>query len=150
MKKIVLFGLGLLMFGQAMADNVIKLNDESLIEDFVTITVDPSIAGNVRIYFADESFVSVNMNLIEVLPNAVSAIEKVESASFARISQLVDNKLVIEGANVGDDIRVFSTNGTLMTQCKASAEKVTIDLSRCGKGVYVLCVGQKVIKFNKQ
>lgn len=150
MKKIILFGLGLLMFGQTMADNVIKLNDESLIEDFVSITFDPGIIGNVRINFADESFVTVNMNLIEVLPNAASSIEKIGSTSFARISQLVDNKLTIEGANAGDDVRVYSTNGTLMTQCKASAEKLTIDLSRCNKGVYILCVGQKIIKFNKQ
>lgn len=150
MRKILILCLCLLWGNYAMADNVIKLNDETLIEGFTSISFDPMDNGHILIHFADESYVSVNMNILQVLPNATSAIEKLQPTNVARISQLVGDQLVIEGATVGEDIRLFSVEGTLMTQCKALTETVTLDLGRCKSGIYILCIGQKVIKFNKQ
>lgn len=150
MRKAIFMGLGLLLFGQVMADNVIKLNDESLIEDFVSITIDPYLNGNVIIFFADESYVSVNMNLIEVLPNAASAIENPKAGNIARISKVVDDQLSIEGLQGKEQIRIYNVSGNLVHTSKAEADKEIISLQGYSAGTYLLCVGDKVIKFNKR
>lgn len=150
MKKFYTLCLCLLLSSTAFADNVIKLNDETLIEDFTSISFDASGEGNVLIYFADDSSVTVNMNLMRVLPNAISGIQKMESATIARVSKIVGDRLEVDGAKAGEMIRVYDTAGTLAAEVKASSAKVTIDLSHCNKGVYILSIGKKVIKFTKQ
>lgn len=150
MKKFYSVCLCLLLSSIAFADNVIKLNDETLIEDFTSISFDASGEGNVLIYFADDSSVTVNMNLMRVLPNAISGIQKMESATIARVSKIVGDRLEVDGAKAGEVIRVYDTAGTLAAEVKASSAKVTIDLSHCNKGVYILSIGKKVIKFTKQ
>lgn len=151
MKKVLTLCLSLLGATSVWADNVIRLNDETLIEDFNSISFDPVIDGNILIHYTG-STVSVNMNILKVLPNETSSngIEEVEAAKFARISQIVGDQLVIEGANAGDLIRLYSTSGVLMTQCKATGERVTISLSNCKESTYILCIGSKVVKFNKK
>lgn len=150
MKKFYTLCLCLLLSSIAFADNVIKLNDETLIEDFTSISFDASGEGNVLIYFADDSSVTVNMNLMRVLPNAISGIQKMESATIARVSKIVGDRLEVDGAKAGEVIRVYDTAGTLAAEVKASSAKVSIDLSHCNKGVYILSIGKKVIKFTKQ
>lgn len=150
MKKFYTLCLCLLLSSIAFADNVIKLNDETLIEDFTSISFDASGEGNVLIYFADDSSVTVNMNLMRVLPNAISGIQKMESATIARVSKIVGDRLEVDGAKAGEVIRVYDMAGTLAAEVKASSAKVTIDLSHCNKGVYILSIGKKVIKFTKQ
>lgn len=149
MRKTFTLILCLLGFAFVYADNVIKLNDETLINDFTSIKIDPSGSGNVLICFADNSSVSVNMNILQVLPNAATGIEQVQPAQFARISRKIGDQLVIEGTNAGDVIRVYNSTGTLVAQSKAAAECTTINLSNCQSGTYVLCIGDTVIKFNR-
>lgn len=152
MKKVLTLSLCLLCMSFAFADNVIKLNDETLIEDFTSISFDPSANGNIIVHFGESHSISVSMNILQVLPNANSThgIEEMPTAKFARISQLVGDKLTIEGATIGDIIRVYNSNAILVTQCKASEESITLNLANCLKGTYLLSIGSTVIKFNKK
>ena len=152
-KRIVLFAF-LLWSSFSFAETVIKLNDASLIKDFVSLSFDPSGNGNIIISYSDGSVVSVaNTNELQVLPNGsstTSIIENLQSLQYARISKLVDDELVVEGTNAGDNIRIFNANGVLMNKCKASGESTLVNISNCKAGTYILCVGQNVIKFIKK
>lgn len=150
MKKSLFWGLGMLLSVQLMADNVIKINDESVIENVVAIRFDPSGNGKLLIYFADNTSASVNMNVVKVEPDQATSIDSPIVDKIGVVSKLIGSQMTIEGLKEGETIRIFDLNGKAVHQSKAQHDTPTIDLSGCQSGTYIMRAGDKVVKFNKQ
>ena len=132
----------------AQADNVLKVNGEEVAKDFTTMTIDMKIPGNLLVHFTDGTVVSYNMNLIEVLPNEISAIDT-PSSPFFKVSRHVKDVLTIEGITAGTSVAIYAANGAQVLKDKAAGESYTANLSELPKGVYVLNVGRQSVKFVK-
>ncbi len=112
MKKTLLLCLGLLFFGQTMADDVIKQKDGGMIKDLMSIRFDPSGNGNILILFADETYTSVNMNNLVVIPNSspvvgdVNGDHKIDKTDIKALVNILKNNEQYQPADFNDDQRI--------------------------------------------
>lgn len=112
MKKTLLLCLGLLFYGHVMADDVIKQKDGSLIKDLMTIKFDPSGNGNILIYFADDSYTSVNMNDLVVIPNSspvigdVNGDHKIDKTDIKALVNILKNNEQYQSADFNEDKKI--------------------------------------------
>ena len=74
MKRLKVLIVCLLSLCTLQAQSVLKINGEKVEKYFSYITLDPTIPGNILVYFTDNSSESYNMNLVEVYPNGVNEV----------------------------------------------------------------------------
>lgn len=151
-KLLFVFILLLSVTVQAQSDRLLKINDEVVEKDPVTITLDYEEAGNVIVEFTDGTKVSCNMNRLEILPNGTTDIRKVEGVKegFFVIKSAVRDELRVEGAELGSDVMIYSVGGTLLMKDKTDSSLYVADVSRLQRGAYLLRIGKQAVKFVKQ
>ena len=83
--------------------------------------------------------------------NDASAIGELESVKL-RLRYTGSDKVVIEGISADADVRLYSTNGTLINGSVATVNgQVVISLSSLPKGIYIISVNKNQnIKINKK
>lgn len=153
MKKTIILSFLLALSLFAKADNVLTVNGEQVGKDFTQMTLDVEKAGNMIVHFSDGSKVSYNMNLLEVLPNDVlidGIDQKTAESGFFSIKRAAHDVLSLEGAEAGEAIAIYSSTGALVLRDKCSGEHHNVNISALSSGIYILQVGKKAIKFNKE
>ena len=154
MRKIVLFMLMLLAVNSSQAAGVFKVNGEVITKTPTLITLDYSQIGNILVQFSDGSVVSYNMNLVEFYPNEVSSVSSIQNTMkegpFFYIKGHVRDVLHLEGVTPGAEIGIYSANGAQKYLGKSNGKDTSVDVSRLGRGVYILRVGRQAVKFIKE
>ena len=85
---------------------------------------------------------SEDLNIIVSFKDINTAINGTEANSIKVYTE--QNSIVIEGANLGDEISVYTTLGTLMKAVKATEDRIRIDVS--GNQIYLIRVAGKSYK----
>ncbi|MBP7780752.1 MAG: T9SS type A sorting domain-containing protein [Paludibacteraceae bacterium] len=62
----------------------------------------------------------------------------------------VETSLNIYGVKKGDDIIIYNLLGNLVKQVKAGGDQVEINISDLSKGIYIVKIGNKVVKISKK
>jgi len=151
MRQLLLFVAMLLAVGNSRAQGVFKVNGEDIQKTPALITLDYSQIGNILVQFSDGSVVSYNMNLVEFYPNEVSSIQNtMKEGPFFYIKGHVRDVLRLEGVTPGAEIGIYSANGAQKYLGKSNGKDTSVDVSRLGRGVYILRVGRQAVKFIKE
>lgn len=153
MKKKLLTILSLITFMTVHADNVLTINGEEINRDFLSISHDYNNPDNILVTFTDSTTMSVNMNIIEVLPNAplTDGIGNVTNeGGFFSIKKVAKDQLSISGIEGSQNVLIYSAGGSVVKKMKSQGSNLTIDIRSLNKGIYLLKVGNKVVKFNKE
>ena len=126
MKRLKVLIVCLLSLCTLQAQSILKINGEKVEKDFSYITLDPTIPGNILVYFTDNSSESYNMNLVEVYPNGVNEVipgdangdKKVNVTDIvATVNYILgkdDPTFIIEAADVNGDKVVNVTDIVMM------------------------------------
>jgi hypothetical protein len=151
MRQLFLFVAMLLAVGNSHAQGIFKVNGEDILKTPALITLDYSQIGNILVQFSDGSVVSYNMNLVEFYPNEVSSIQNtMKEGPFFYIKGHVRDVLRLEGVTLGAEIGIYSANGAQKYLGKSNGKDTSVDVSRLGRGVYILRVGRQAVKFIKE
>lgn len=153
MKKTIILSFLLALSLFAKADNVLKVNGELVEKYFVYMEGDFEKPGNMLVGFSDGSIVSYSMNRMEVLPNDIlidGIDQKTAESGFFSIKRAAHDVLSLEGAEAGEAIAIYSSTGALVLRDKCSGEHHNVNISALSSGIYILQVGKKAIKFNKE
>lgn len=141
----------LLAVGSSWAAGVLKVNGEEIQKTPTLITLDYSQAGNILVQFSDSSVVSYNMNLVEFYPNEATSVENtMREGTFFHIKGHVGDVLHLEGVTPGAEIGIYAANGAEKYRGKSNGKNASVDVSRLGRGVYILRVGRQAVKFIKE
>lgn len=151
MKKLLLFMAMLLAVGSSRADGVFKVNGENIQKTPTLITLDYSRAGNILVQFSDSSVVSYNMNLVEFYSDEAASVQNtMKDGAFFHIKGHVRDVLHLEGVTPGAEIGIYAANGAEKYLGKSNGKNASVDVSRLGRGVYILRVGRQAVKFIKE
>lgn len=141
----------LLAVNSSWAGGVFKVNGEVIKKTPTLITMDYSQIGNILVQFSDSSVVSYNMNLVEFYTDEANSIQNtMKEGPFFHIKGRVGDVLHLEGITPGAEIGIYAANGAQKYLGKSDGENTSVDVSRLGRGVYVLRVGRQAVKFIKE
>ena len=151
MRKLFVLMAMLLAVGSSRAAGVFKVNGEDIQKTPTLITLDYSRTGNILVQFSDSSVVSYNMNLVEFYPNEATSVENtMREGTFFHVKGHVGDVLHLEGVTPGAEIGIYAANGAEKYRGKSNGKNTSVDVSRLGRGVYILRVGRQAVKFIKE
>ena len=151
MKKLLLFMTMLLAVNSSWAEGVFKVNGEYIKKTPTLITMDYSQIGNILVQFSDSSVVSYNMNLVEFYSDEAASVQHtMKDGAFFHIKGHVRDVLQLEGVTPGEEIGIYAANGAQKYLGKSNGKNTSVDVSRLGRGVYILRVGRQAVKFIKE
>ena len=151
MRKLFILMAMLLAVGSSRAAGVFKVNGEDIQKTPTLITLDYSRAGNILVQFSDSSVVSYNMNLVEFYPNEATSVQNtMQEGTFFHVKGHVGDVLHLEGVTPGAEIGIYAANGAEKYLGKSNGKNASVDVSRLGRGIYILRVGRQAVKFIKE
>jgi len=153
-KKIFLLGLALLIAGQFLAaqNTVIKI-----ISADGTVMI--SSLTNVQNIVFEDNTMTVNMKEAYLSYTEVTCIRFNQSmgiktlpveSSVSVFPNPVQTNLTVTGVDKDKKINLLNLNGTLLQSIPAQDSSTNIDVSSLPQGLYLLQIGEQVIKFIKQ
>lgn len=141
----------LLAVNSSRAEGVFKVNGEYIKKTPTLITMDYSQIGNILVQFSDSSVVSYNMNLVEFYSDEAASVQHtMKDGAFFHIKGHVRDVLQLEGVTPGEEIGIYAANGAQKYLGKSNGKNTSVDVSRLGRGVYILRVGRQAVKFIKE
>lgn len=134
--------MGLLLSFNVAAGTIQRLtiNNEVVEKTVTRITFE---GDNVVLLFSSDTPMETDMSgvvLNFLLPQSIRSVE-----SF-KLAQTIGNVLNVKGLAKDTEIRVLDAAGRQMI----STKKTSIDVSHLPQGIYLLQVGNQVVKFNKK
>lgn len=134
--------MGLLLSFNVAAGTIQRLtiNNEVVEKTVTRITFE---GDNVVLQFSSDTSMETDMSgvvLNFLLPQSIRSVE-----SF-KLAQTIGNVLNVKGLAKDTEIRVLDAAGRQMI----STKKTSIDVSHLPQGIYLLQVGNQVVKFNKK
>lgn len=134
--------MGLLLSFNVAAGTIQRLtiNNEVVEKTVTRITFE---GDNVVLQFSNDTSMETDMSgvvLNFLLPQSIKSVE-----SF-KLAQTIGNVLNVKGLAKDTEIRVLDAAGRQMI----STKKTSIDVSHLPQGIYLLQVGNQVVKFNKK
>lgn len=134
--------MGLLLSFNVAAGTIQRLtiNNEVVEKTVTRITIE---GDNVVLQFSNDTSMETDMSgvvLNFLLPQSIRSVE-----SF-KLAQTIGNVLNVKGLAKDTEIRVLDAAGRQMI----STKKTSIDVSHLPQGIYLLQVGNQVVKFNKK
>jgi len=142
--KRFLVAAGLLLIGgvSAIAAQLLTINGETVEKTVTRITFD---GDNVVLHFGDETS-SHDMESVLLQFKKTDDIANIQTGF---VTGLVGDMLFVEGIESGAHLEVYSIQGMLCTEVVAAGNSAEIDMSGFNAGVYILRVGNQVVKFVK-
>ena len=132
-----------------MADKVqtITINGQAVEKTVVSLTFE---GDNVVLHFADQTTQSADMDGVvvvfsdAVLPTAINAMEVFE------LKQSVDGQLRIGNLAEGTQLDIYNAAGAHVMRATAAKGETRLNIEQLKSGVYVICAGNKAVKFVKR
>jgi hypothetical protein len=91
------------------------------------------------------------MNLVEFYTDEAASVQNtMKDGAFFHIKGHVRDVLQLEGVTPGEEIGIYAANGAQKYLGKSNGKNTSVDVSRLGRGVYILRVGRQAVKFIKE
>lgn len=145
-KKIImvaLFAFALFATASASIVQTLTINGEKVEKVVSRLTFD----GDNVVLLLDDTEVSYPMNDVEI---AFSTTTSINGISTFRINGLVDDVLNISGLTKDTVIAIYDTTGKKLVSAKADGDAMHVALRGFSSGVYIMKVGNSVVKFIKR
>lgn len=127
-------------------EQTITVNGQKVEGIAVRLTFD---GDNVVIHFEDGTETSAEMENTTIdISSTTDNIEGLNSA-FAVKGNIVGDKLFVSGLSDGEPMSLISAGGYAVAKTTAKNGRASLSLAGLPKGVYLIKVGNKIIKFHK-
>ena len=130
----------------AAAEQKLFLNGEETTGKVVT---QMAFSGNDVILTYDSGTTeTLDMQAVEIVFGTVTALHS--NIQMSTLHTQVGNTIVVSGTEKGDAVEVYSLSGQKIASTVAASDQTTLSLGNATKGIYLLKVGNSVVKFIKK